>query len=253
MRRLTLQRAQASLIGTEQKYLQSRNDLIDALVEVNATEARYQDEIAKAESDKMSALTNMYDAEVDVTKLQSQAAGYSIRNGNYIITSPQDGYVTKILSTGVGQVIKAGQEIATIMPQNYNLAVEMYVGPMDYPLLNKGQKVRMQFDGWPAIVFSGWPNNSYGTYGGTIFAIDNFSSENGMFRVLIAPDRSDHPWPKALRVGGGVNAMILLSDVKVGYEIWRNINGFPPDFYAASTKAPSKKTENKTEHEADEK
>ena len=253
MRRLTLQRAQASLIGTEQKYLQSRNDLIDALVEVNATEARYQDEIAKAESDKMSALTNMYDAEVDVTKLQSQAAGYSIRNGNYIITSPQDGYVTKILSTGVGQVIKAGQEIATIMPQNYNLAVEMYVRPMDYPLLNKGQKVRMQFDGWPAIVFSGWPNNSFGTYGGTIFAIDNFSSENGMFRVLIAPDRSDHPWPKALRVGGGVNAMILLSDVKVGYEIWRNINGFPPDFYAASTKAPSKKTENKTEHEADEK
>ena len=74
-----------------------------------------------------------------------------------------------------------------------------------------------------------------------------------MFRVLIAPDPGDHPWPKALRVGGGVNAMILLSDVMVGYEIWRNINGFPPDFYAASTKAPSKKTENKMEHEADEK
>jgi multidrug efflux pump subunit AcrA (membrane-fusion protein) len=230
-RRMAMQRAQASMISAQQKLLQSRNDLIDAKVEVRSTEAKYRDEIAKAESEKMSAMTNMYDAEVDVTKLQSQATGYSIRNGNYLILAPQDGYVTKILSSGIGETIKAGQELATIMPLNYDLAVEMYIRPMDYPLIRKGQSVRMQFDGWPAIIFSGWPNNSFGTFGGTVFAIDNFSSENGMFRILIAPDKKDHPWPKALRVGGGVNAMLLLQDVAIGYELWRNINGFPPDFY----------------------
>ena len=37
----------------------------------------------------------------------------------------------------------------------------------------------MRVDGWPAIVFSGWPNTSYGTYGGVVFAIDNFISEFG--------------------------------------------------------------------------
>ena len=230
-RRMAMQRAQASMISAQQKLLQSRNDLIDAKVEVRSTEAKYRDEIAKAESEKMSAMTNMYDAEVDVTKLQSQAAGYSIRNRNYLILAPQDGYVTKILSSGIGETIKAGQELATVMPLNYDLAVEMYIRPMDYPLIRKGQSVRMQFDGWPAIIFSGWPNNSFGTFGGTVFAIDNFSSENGMFRILIAPDKKDHPWPKALRVGGGVNAMLLLQDVAIGYELWRNINGFPPDFY----------------------
>ena len=230
-RKIAMQRAQASMISAQQKLLQSRNDLIDAKVEVNSTEAKFRDEISKAESDKMSAMTDMYDAEVEVTKLQSQASGYNIRSGNYTITAPQDGYVTKILSSGIGETIKEGQEIATVMPANYDLAVAMYIRPMDYPLLRKGQKVRMQFDGWPAIVFSGWPNNSYGTFGGTVFAIDNFTSENGMFRILIAPDKKDHPWPKALRVGGGVNAMILLNDVPIGYEIWRNINGFPPDFY----------------------
>jgi len=26
--------------------------------------------------------------------------------------------------------------------------------------------------------------------------------------------------------------MVMLNDVKVGYELWRLINGFPPDFYA---------------------
>ncbi len=244
-RRMAMQRAQASMISAQQKLLQSRNDLIDAKVEVRSTEAKYRDEIAKAESEKMSAMTNMYDAEVDVTKLQSQAAGYSIRNGNYLILAPQDGYVTKILSSGIGETIKAGQELATIMPLNYDLAVEMYIRPMDYPLVRKGQSVRMQFDGWPAIVFSGWPNNSFGTFGGTVFAIDNFSSENGMFRILIAPDKKDHPWPKALRVGGGVNAMLLLKDVAIGYELWRNINGFPPDFYAEKTSKDSKSTPKK--------
>jgi len=244
-RRMAMQRAQASMISAQQKLLQSRNDLIDAKVEVRSTEAKYRDEIAKAESEKMSAMTNMYDAEVDVTKLQSQAAGYSIRNGNYLILAPQDGYVTKILSSGIGETIKAGQELATVMPLNYDLAVEMYIRPMDYPLIRKGQSVRMQFDGWPAIIFSGWPNNSFGTFGGTVFAIDNFSSENGMFRILIAPDKKDHPWPKALRVGGGVNAMLLLQDVAIGYELWRNINGFPPDFYIEKVSKDAKSTPKK--------
>lgn len=241
-RRMAMQRAQASMISAQQKLLQSRNDLIDARVEVGSTEAKYRDEIAKAESEKMSAMTNMYDAEVDVTKLQSQAAGYSIRNGNYFILAPQDGYVTKILSSGIGETIKAGQELATIMPLNYDLAVEMYIRPMDYPLVQKGQSVRMQFDGWPAIIFSGWPNNSYGTFGGKVFAIDNFTSENGLFRILIAPDKKDHPWPKALRVGGGVNAMLLLQDVAIGYELWRNINGFPPNFYSVKESVRPKST-----------
>jgi multidrug resistance efflux pump len=242
-RRMAMQRAQASMIAAQQKLLQSRNDLIDAKVEVNSTETKFRDEIAKAESEKMSAMTDMYNAEVEVTKLQSQVSGYNIRSGNYTITAPQDGYVTKILSSGIGETIKDGQEIATVMPSIYDLAVAMYIRPMDYPLLKKGQKVRMQFDGWPAIVFSGWPNNSYGTFGGTVFAIDNFTSENGMFRILISPDTKDHPWPNALRVGGGVNAMILLNDVPIGYEIWRNINGFPPDFYGKDTKKQGVKTE----------
>ena len=241
-RRLALQRAQASMISAQQKFMQSRNDLIDAKVEINSVDSKFRDEIAKAESDKMSALTDMYNTEVEVTKLQSLVSGYDARSGNYTITAPQDGYITRILSSGIGETIKEGQEIATIMPSKYDLAVAIYIRPMDYPLLKKGQKVRMQFDGWPAIVFSGWPNNSYGTFGGVVFAMDNFTSENGMFRILIAPDKKDHPWPKALRVGGGVNAMILLNEVPIGYEVWRNINGFPPDFYEkdSPTKKPIK-------------
>jgi adhesin transport system membrane fusion protein len=201
-------------------------------VEYNSVEAKFRDEIAKAESDKFTALSDMYQAEVDVTKLQSQVMNYSIRNGMYFILAPQDGVVTKILSNGIGETIKEGDAIATIAPSNYDLAIEMYVRPMDLPLLKKGQNVRIQFDGWPSIAFSGWPNCSFGTFGGEVFAIDNFASEDGTFRILISPKKGDKAWPTALRVGGGAHSMILMKDVPIGYELWRIVNGFPPEFYA---------------------
>jgi hypothetical protein len=176
-------------------------------------------------------MSNMYDAEAAVTKMQNQYVNYVVRSGMYYILAPQDGYITKAIKTGLGETIKEGAEIISIMPANFDLAVEIYVAPIDVPLLEKGSIVRVQFDGWPAIVFSGWPSVSYGTYGGKVVAIDNFISENGKYRLLVVPDKNDHPWPKDLRIGGGVNSMMLLKDVPVWYELWRKINGFPPDFY----------------------
>ena len=135
----------------------------------------------------------------------------------------------------------------SIIPSNYELAVEVYVRPVDMPLLRKGQDVRIQFDGWPAVVFSGWPENSYGTFAGQIFAIDNFISDNDKYRILVAPDKNAEPWPSQIRVGGGANALILLDEVRLYYEIWRQLNGFPPDFYQdqkaekAKIKAPIRK------------
>ena len=118
------------------------------------------------------------------------------------------------------------------MPANHDLAVEMYVLPVDLPLITKGQKVRFMFDGWPSIVFSGWPNASYGTFGGKVVAIDNFISSNGRYRLLVAEDEEDeHRWPSGLRVGSGADGMAFLKDVTIWYEMWRNLNGFPPDYY----------------------
>ena len=242
-RKVAMQRAQASMISAQQKLLQSRNDIIDAKVELNAVETKFQDEVSKAESEKFTALSSMYEAEIDVSKMQSQVANYSIRNGMYYILAPQDGRIAKTLSSGIGETIKQGAAIATIMPTNYDLAVEMYVRPMDLPLLEVGQHVRIQFDGWGASVCSGWPNTSYGTDGGAVFARDQFASENGEFRVLVAPDPKENKWPVALRVGGGAYAMLLLNDVPIWYELWRNVNGFPPDYYKA--KDPKSISKNK--------
>jgi multidrug resistance efflux pump len=243
-RKVALQNANAKSIDYENKLLITRNELINARAELNSIENDFRDKIGKAESDKFSSLSSMYDAEATVTKLQNQYVNYDMRSGLYYVTAPQDGYITQAIQTGIGETIKEGEAIISIMPYKYDLAVEMFVDPMDLPLINKGQHVRFIFDGWPAFVFSGWPNASYGTFGGKVFAIDNFISPNGKYRMLVVPEESE-TWPPGIRVGTGANAIALLNDVPIWYELWRKFNGFPPDFYtlqdASSSKNPEKK------------
>jgi membrane fusion protein, adhesin transport system len=230
-RNVSLQKALNELNATENKYLTSQNELINARVEITTVEAQYDYEIAKAESEKFTAQSLVFDGEMSVSKMKNQFSNYSFRNSLYYITAPQDGYVSRTLQAGIGQTVKAGDEIMSIIPSNYDLAVEMFVKPIDLPLLKPRQKVRIQFDGWPAIIFSGWPNVSYGTYGGEIYAIDNYISTNGLYRILVCPDPQDHPWPEQLRIGAGTNNLTLLNDVPIWYELWRQFNGFPPDYY----------------------
>ena len=128
-------------------------------------------------------------------------------------------------------MVKEGEKIASIVPKASNYCAEIFIRPVDLPLIQIGQKVRLLFDGFPAIVFSGWPENSYGTFGGRVVAYEHTISENGLFRVLVAQDPDDRPWPQQLKMGSGAQSIALLKDVPIWYELWRNINGFPPDYY----------------------
>ena len=230
-KRLKLQDAEAKIISQENEYLTSKNEYINARVEINRITAEYSEKSSKAESDQFTALSNQYDTEAQVNKLENQVVNYSIRNGLYFIKAPQTGYVNRALQAGIGENIKEGTPIVSIMPANYEIAVETFVDPIDLPLIHRGEKIRVWFDGWPTIVFSGWPNMSYGTFGGKVVAMENFISENGKFRILIAPDENDIPWPKQLSIGAGAQTIALLNNVPVWFELWRTLNGFPPNYY----------------------
>lgn len=230
-RQVAQQRSNATLIDAQNKLLEARNELLNAELEVNSIGNDYRDKLSKAESEKFASMSQFYTTEGEVSKMQVDLANYTVRAGNYYVTAPQQGYITKAVVTGIGETVKEGDDLVTVMPARFDLAVELYVRPMDMPLINNGQKVRFMFDGWPSIVFGGWPNHSYGTFGGTVVAIDNFISPNGKYRILVGPDKDDDQWPKALRVGGGAVGFALMSDVPIWYELWRQVNGFPPDLY----------------------
>jgi multidrug resistance efflux pump len=52
-------------------------------------------------------LSNQFDTEAQVKKLENQYANYSIRNGMYYIKAPQSGYVNRVTG-GIGQTVKEG-------------------------------------------------------------------------------------------------------------------------------------------------
>lgn len=244
-KRLKLQETQAKFISQENKYLASKNEVINSRLELSRTNAAFVDKISKAQSDMFTAQSNGYDTQAQVTKLENSYSNYKKRNSLLYVTAPQNGFINKVLTGGIGVTFKEGAELVGIMPKEYDLAVETFVRPIDLPLLHKGEKVRVQFDGWPAIVFSGWPNVSYGTYGAKVVAIERFISDNGSYRVLLAPDETEYEWPEAIRVGSGAKTIALLEDVPIWFELWRQINSFPPNYYQPKSKNTALKKDKK--------
>lgn len=230
-KQLNLRKTEASFIGASNNFLNAKNEVQIASSEIKRLQASFQEKLAKVKSEKATAASLQYEAEGAVAKLKNTLANYKKRQALQYITAPQKGYINKALKGGLGETFKEGDKIVSIMPEDYQIAVETYIRPIDMPLLKVGESARVEFDGWPAIVFSGWPNASYGTYGAKVVAIENYISENDLYRVLLAPDPEDNPWPEQVRIGSGARTIALLSRVPVWYEIWRQLNGFPPQYY----------------------
>ena len=227
--------------SAENKYLESQQAVINATIDTLNVRAEIMEKIAKAESDLNNTWAEIAKDTADVIKMENEYANLSIRNEQYQITAPQSGYIQKAIRQGIGETIKEGEAVAQIMPFNPGLAVEMYVKAMDVPLIERGRKVRIEFDGWPALIFSGWPNVTVGTFGGIVEVIDKVDSKNGEYRMLVVPDPDDEAWPEQLRVGSGTKGWVMLDNVAVWYELWRQLNGFPPSLYEApDDTAPSK-------------
>jgi multidrug efflux pump subunit AcrA (membrane-fusion protein) len=254
-RELKFQEAQAKLLSAENKFFNDKNDMVNAFIELNSIEAEYLDKISKSESDLNSTLAYMFDTEGTISKMNNDFANMQIRNSFYYITAPQDGMIVKALRTGIGETIKEGDEVVTIMPENPELAVEMYASAIDVAILNVNDEIRLQFEGWPALVFSGWPGVTFGTFGAKVKTIDKVST-GGKFRILATVDTESGHWPKQIRIGTNAKGWAMLKTVPVWFEIWRRLNSFPPEFrndMPLEKKLDQKKGKTSTAEEKDEK
>lgn len=240
-RNQALQSFQARLVTAQNNLNNTRQEVLNTQLEINGVQQDNAEKINKIQSDVMSNMSQIATSQGDVSKLKNQYSNYQNRAKLYYIIAPQDGQVVQAKRSGIGEIIKDGETLVEIVPTQLDYAVELYVAPLDIPLLAKGNKIRFIFDGFPAIVFSGWPQASYGTFGGKVEVIENTVSPNGKYRILVSPDTTDKPWPSQLRLGTGTQAIALLKDVPIWYELWRNINGFPPDFYTANSSSQTDK------------
>ena len=213
------------------KKLALSNALAIAKINVDRQKSLFEDGIAARKTFEI--------AQIEYAKIQGEIAGLDSliaqidvrlsRQDAHTIKAPITGVIIRRISADGSSFVKAGEGIATLVPETNSRAVALFVNPNDMPLIQKGQHVRLQFEGWPAIQFSGWPSVAVGTFGGVVDFVDAASDARGKFRILVVKEPNEAwPEPKYLRQGIRVNAWILIGKVKLGYEIWRQFNGFPP-------------------------
>ncbi len=171
-------------------------------------------------------LSELEDSRVTLTRIQIDQS----RQRNQVIQAPRDGMVLRVMGNTEGLVVKQGDPLLTLVPDTRGRAVELWVDGNDAPLITPGRPVRLQFEGWPAVQFGGYPEVAVGTFGGRVAFVDASDDGKGKFRLMVIPDEQDDLWPgeRFLRQGGRSRGWILLGRVTVAYEIWRQLNAFPP-------------------------
>ena len=240
-RNVSYQNALAKKTSAENKLVQTQQEITAQNIEQNAVIQEYTEKLSKTEGDRFQSMGQVAGSTGDIAKLENQVATYKVRKGLYYILATQDGQITQLTKAGIGEIVKDAETIGIIVPKKIDYIAEIYVKPVDLPLIRENQKMMLTFDGFPAIVFSGWPNSSYGTFSGKIIAIENSISENGLFKAIVAEDKTQKRWPPNMKIGTGASGIAILNDVPIWYEIWRNINGFPPDYYQVNTQKNEKK------------
>lgn len=163
------------------------------------------------------------------------------RQENQFVAAPTAGTVFRVLANAEagGQLVSAGQQLALLVPDvapttltdsdTPGIVAEVLIDGNDLPLVRKGDRAIVQFEGWAAVQFAAYPEAAAGTFEGLVFLVDPTSDGQGRFRILVEP-APDSGWPEAAFLRQGVRAQgwVLVKEVRLGYELWRLLNGFPP-------------------------
>jgi len=245
----TLQRdsTSADLKSAEAALKRTSNDFDATIAATHAQKGSAHGDAASAERD-----LSVIDVQINQTQRQ-------------IVEAPREGIVLQVAATD-GTYLRPGSLICVIIPETDSRFVEVWVDGNDMPLIHArrqengvvlpGSPVRLAFEGWPAVQMIGWPQLAIGTFGGEVVFVDATDDGMGRFRVVVGPaedvvNRGDGQgpvkvgWPdkdRWLRQGVRANAWIMLDEVPLWFELWRQINGFPPLMSNADGKLdPTKK------------
>jgi len=195
----------------------------------NERDAKEREAQAKIDS----ATAQLRKAQGDVAKTEKELVALNVKRTqqqSQVVVAPWDGFIFKLETFQQGAIVKQGDPLFTLVPETTGQAVEIWLDGNDASWVTTGRHVRLQFEGWPGIQLAGWPSIAVNTFGGQVAVIDSTDNGKGQFRILIQPDPDDDPWPvdRFLRQGVRTNGLVMLERVPLWFEVWRQLNGFPP-------------------------
>lgn len=226
-----IQRLRLERDAVFQKYQADKESSETALLDYERQTKLFKDGLSSSSQLEKSLITykKLLASEASSAASLAKAEVSLSRQENQLVTAPRDGTILRVLHGSGSVVVKEGDVLAVFVPKDIQPAVEIFIDGNDLPLVEPGRHVRLQFEGWPAVQFSGWPSVAIGTFGGAVKIVDPSASYNGKFRVIVTP-LEDEPWPSEAYLRQGTRALgwVLLNSVTLGYELWRQFNGFPP-------------------------
>ncbi len=213
-----LEKAEADLEGARLDVQAKRAYLAEVTAKTQADIDKNRAEAQKARGKVAEGQKELQDVRVKIRRQQTQE-----------VVAPRDGTILRLLVNQGAEQVKDGDPIAVLVPDAAEMAVELRLDGNDAPLVRRGDAVRIQFEGWPAVQVPGWPSVAVGTFGGRVALVDSTDDGKGKFRILVLP-AAGQAWPSGRYVRQGVRGKgwVLLGEVRLGYEVWRRINGFPP-------------------------
>ncbi len=228
-------KARADVASARAKLQKERSKVLSIKAERESKRAELQAKLADISSKRQDAESKLAKENEARSKIEVQLS----RQAQMIVRAPRAGRIGDVIAFQGNEIVKQGDPLATIVPETETRAVEIFISGLDAALMHEGREVRLQFEGWPAIQFSGWPSAAVGTFGGVVAFVDSRARPDGSFRVVVLPNPDEEPWPpsKYLRQGTRANGWVLLNEVPLGYELWRQFNGFPPQLNPDGTSA----------------
>lgn len=223
---LAITNARAKLLSARAGVRGAENSLTTKRAALDRAHATTEADIRSAIASLRTAETQVASAQGGLASAQSQVAQQEAQH----VRAPRDGVIQRIEVQQGGMQVSRGETLADLVPDAESRAVEIHVDGNDAALISPGRHVRVLFEGWPGVQFAGWPSVAVGTFHGRVLFVDPSDNGDGDFRIVVTPDPDDEPWPEArfLRQGTRAKGWVLLDEVSVGFEMWRNLNGFPP-------------------------
>lgn len=228
-----IERLQAERAQVLTKLSSAESAMQTAQIDLDRMRSLFDDGLASRRDYEQSRIrveqmrSGVAEAAAELTRVDVNLSRQSVQ----LVRAPRDGVILRVFAGDAATFVSAGDVVATFVPDNADRALEMFIDGRDVALVRPGADVRIQFEGWPAVQFSGWPSIAIGTFYGKVSAVDPSAQNNGRFRVLVVEDLdAPVPWPDDtyVRFGSTARAWVLLDKVSVGYEIWRQLNNFPP-------------------------
>ncbi|PSW66040.1 HlyD family type I secretion periplasmic adaptor subunit [Photobacterium leiognathi subsp. mandapamensis] len=210
--------AEVELIQTRRDQVKIRGEIASSKVAQQKASAALREAIVMrrnlALEFRTSVQAQLNEATNQFAQLEDSQEGLADQLKRTEITAPMDGTIKDILVRSLGGVVKPGEPIMELVPDDSKLIVEARISPQDIAFVSKGLEATIKFTAYDFVVYGG----RKGTV--TYVSADALQTEDGTAYYRAHIQLHDDPDTR-LQVIPGMQAMVdILTGEKTVLSYW---------------------------------